>query len=193
MASDLCRSMACGEKQRKIIEMLPLQYNTLIIQERGINCIFQTKKLHAIDFRNIQEKLNCQEMHCFQRCPTAVRGRSSRYTWKPLGKIHSSLWLPSPGSVTVRRLKYPSPFSSAVGSIQTSFSRCKTNSAHRITSNTDPAMAEDSKTPNCPDSTAAHSTPWHCQGLFPPPEHYEDCVFTTDTLSVSSNLKTETL
>lgn len=79
-ASDLCRAMACGEKQMKIIEMLPLQYNIMMTQEKENNCIFQTTKPHAIGFRNIMGKLNCEEKHQFQRYTTGVGGRSSRQT-----------------------------------------------------------------------------------------------------------------
>lgn len=156
--------------------MLPLQYNIMMTPEKGINCIFQTTKPQATGFRNIEGKLNYEEKHPFQRCTTAVGGKSSKKAWRPLDKIHSSLWLPSPGLVTVRHLKCLIPFCAAMGSAETLFSRCKINSAHKITSNTDPVKTEDSRTPNWPGSTAAHSTPWHCQGLFPTSVHHGDCV-----------------
>lgn len=100
MASDLCRAMARGEEQIKIIEVLLLQYTTMIIQEKGIKCILPTTKPHAIGFRNTMGKLNCEEKHLFTEVHSCRKRESSQVYL--LDKIHSSPWFPSPAHMAMR-------------------------------------------------------------------------------------------
>lgn len=95
MVNDLCRAMSCGE-QRKIIEVLLLKYIIMIMQEKGTECTLPITKSHAIGFRNIEEKLNCEEKHQFQRCAVAVGGRPESCWTKYIqacGFLLLTMWL----------------------------------------------------------------------------------------------------